>query len=79
MLNKLINFFKSMPVKPYEGSSAEFIDVSNRINEEFNKPKPNLPRIMSLLSMLVALATTEGDSNIIYKHQARFKMILAEL
>ena len=78
MLSKILNFFK-----PYQGSSDTFIEVSKTIKDEFAKQTINLPRIMSLLTVLESLAVTQGDGDIIkrygdiikrYKTQFRTKL-----
>ena len=68
MLSKILNFFK-----PYQGSSETFIDVSNAIEDEFAKQTINLPRIMSLLTVLESLAVTQGDGDIIKRYQTQFR------
>ena len=67
MLSKILNFFK-----PYQGSSDIFIEVSKTIKDEFAKQTINLPRIMSLLTVLESLVVTQGDSDIIKRYQAQF-------
>ena len=68
MLSKILNFFK-----PYQGSSETFIDVSNAIEDEFAKQNVNMPRIMSLLTVLESLAITQGDSDIVMHYQTQFR------
>lgn len=72
MLTKIINFFKSS-IEPYQGSSDTFIEVSKTIKDEFAKQTINLPRIMSLLTVLESLAVTQGDSDIVKRYQAKFR------
>ena len=67
MLSKILNFFE-----PYQGSSDTFIEVSKTIKDEFAKQTINLPRIMSLLTVLESLVVTQGDSDIIKRYQAQF-------
>lgn len=67
MLSKILNFFK-----PYQGSSDTFIEVSKIIKDEFAKQTINLPRIMSLLTVLESLAITKGDGDIVMHYQAQF-------
>ena len=67
MLSKILNFFK-----PYQGSSDIFIEVSKTIKDEFANQTINLPRIMSLLTVLESLVVTQGDSDIIKRYQAQF-------
>lgn len=67
MLSKILNFFK-----PYQGSSDTFIEVSKTIKDEFAKQTINLPRIMSLITVLESLAITQGDGDIIKRYQAQF-------
>ena len=68
MLSKILNFFK-----PYQGSSDTFIEVSKTIKDEFTRETINLPRIMSLLTVLESLAVTQGDGDIIKRYQAQFR------
>ena len=68
MLNKILNFFK-----PYQGSSDTFIEISKTIKDEFAKQNVNMPRIMSLLTVLESLAVTQGDGDIIKRYQTQFK------
>lgn len=68
MLSKILNFFK-----PYQGSSDTFIEVSKTIKDEFAKQTINLPRIMSLLTVLESLAITQGDSDIVMHYQTKFR------
>ena len=68
MLSKILNFFK-----PYQGSSDTFIEVSKTIKDEFTRETINLPRIMSLLTVLESLAITQGDGDIIKRYQAQFR------
>ena len=68
MLSKILNFFK-----PYQGSSDTFIEVSKTIKDEFTRETINLPRIMSLLTVLESLAITQGDGDIIKQYQAQFR------
>lgn len=68
MLSKILNFFK-----PYQGSSDTFIEISKTIKYEFAKQTINLPRIMSLLTVLESLAVTQGDGDIIKRYQAQFR------
>ena len=68
MLSKILNFFK-----PYQGSSDTFIDVSKTIKDEFAKQTINLPRIMSLITVLESLAITKGDGDIVMHYQTQFK------
>ena len=72
MLRKIINFFKSS-LEPYQGSSDTFIEVSKTIKDEFAKQTINLPRIMSLLTVLESLAVTQGDGDIIKRYQDKFR------
>ena len=72
MLRKIINFFKSS-LEPYQGSSDTFIEVSKTIKDEFTRETINLPRIMSLLTVLESLAVTQGDGDIIKRYQTQFK------
>ena len=72
MLSKIINFFKSS-IEQYQGSSDTFIEVSKTIKDEFAKQTINLPRIMSLLTVLESLAVTQGDGDIIKRYQAQFR------
>lgn len=67
MLSKILNFFK-----PYQGSSDTFIEVSKIIKNEFAKQTINLPRIMSLLTVLESLAITKGDGDILMHYQTQF-------
>lgn len=67
MLSKILNFFK-----PYQGSSYTFIEISNAIKDEFAKQTINLPRIMSLLTVMESLAITQGDDDIIMHYQTQF-------
>ena len=68
MLSKILNFFK-----PYQGSSDTFIEISKTIKYEFAKQTINLPRIMSLLTVLESLAVTQGDGDIIKRYQTQFR------
>ena len=68
MLSKILNFFK-----PYQGSSDTFIEVSKTIKDEFTRETINLPRIMSLLTVLESLAITQGDGDIIKQYQTQFR------
>ena len=68
MLSKILNFFK-----PYQGSSETFIEVSKIIKDEFAKQNVNMPRIMSLLTVLESLAVTQGDGDIIKRYQTQFR------
>lgn len=68
MLSKILNFFK-----PYQGSSDTFIEVSKIIKNEFAKQTINLPRIMSLLTVLESLAITQGDCDILMHYQTKFR------
>ena len=68
MISKILNFFE-----PYQGSSDTFIEVSKTIKDEFAKQTINLPRIMSLLTVLESLAVTQGDGDIIKRYQAQFR------
>lgn len=68
MLSKILNFFK-----PYQGSSDTFIEVSKTIKDEFAKQTINLPKIMSLLTVLESLAITQGDSDIVIHYQTQFR------
>ena len=68
MLSKILNFFK-----PYQGSSDTFIEVSKTIKDEFAKQTINLPRIMSLITVLESLAITKGDGDIVMHYQTQFK------
>ena len=68
MLSKILNFFKS-----YQGSSDTFIEVSKTIKDEFAKQTINLPRIMSLITVLESLAITKGDGDIVMHYQTQFK------
>ena len=68
MLSKILNFFK-----PYQGSSDTFIDVSKTIKDEFTRETINMPRIMSLLTVLESLAVTQGDGDIIKRYQTQFR------
>lgn len=68
MLSKILNFFK-----PYQGSSDTFIEVSKTIKDEFAKQTINLPRIMSLLTVLESLAITKGDGDIVMHYQTQFR------
>ena len=72
MLSKIINFFKSS-LEPYQGSSDTFIEISKTIKDEFAKQTINLPRIMSLLTVLESLAVTQGDGDIIKRYQTQFR------
>ena len=72
MLRKIINFFKSS-LEPYQGSSDTFIEVSKTIKDEFTRETINLPRIMSLLTVLESLAVTQGDGDIIKRYQTQFR------
>lgn len=72
MLSKIINFFKSS-IEPYQGSSDTFIEVSKTIKDEFTRETINMPRIMSLLTVLESLAVTQGDGDIIKRYQAQFR------
>lgn len=76
MLIKILNLFNFF-TKPYKGSSDTFVDISNRINDEFKKQKPDLQRIMKLMSILASIATTKGDADIIRDYQARVRTLLA--
>lgn len=67
MLSKILNFFK-----PYQGSSDTFIEVSKTIKDEFAKQTINLPRIMSLITVLESLAITKGDGDIVMHYQTQF-------
>ena len=68
MISKILNFFE-----PYQGSSDTFIEVSKTIKDEFTRETINLPRIMSLLTVLESLAVTQGDGDIIKRYQAQFR------
>ena len=68
MISKILNFFE-----PYQGSSDTFIDVSKTIKDEFTRETINLPRIMSLLTVLESLAITQGDGDIIKRYQDKFR------
>lgn len=68
MLSKILNFFK-----PYQGSSDTFIEVSKTIKDEFAKQTINLPRIMSLITVLESLAITKGDGDIVMHYQTQFR------
>ena len=68
MISKILNFFE-----PYQGSSDTFIEVSKTIKDEFTREAINLPRIMSLLTVLESLAVTQGDGDIIKRYQAQFR------
>ena len=68
MLSKILNFFE-----PYQGSSDTFIEVSKTIKDEFTRETINLPRIMSLLTVLESLAVTQGDGDIIKRYQTQFR------
>ena len=68
MLSKILNFFK-----PYQGSSDTFIEISKTIKDEFAKQTINLPRIMSLLTVLESLAITQGDGDIVMHYQTQFR------
>ena len=72
MLSKIINFFKSS-LEPYQGSSDTFIEVSKTIKDEFTRETINMPRIMSLLTVLESLAVTKGDGDIIKRYQTQFR------
>lgn len=67
MISKILNFFK-----PYQGSSYTFIEISNAIKDEFAKQTINLPKIMSLLTVLESLAITQGDGDIVMHYQTQF-------
>ena len=67
MLSKIFDFFK-----PYQGSSDTFIEVSKTIKDEFAKQTINLPRIMSLITVLESLAATQGDCDIVMHYQTQF-------
>lgn len=75
MLNKILNFFKLLAA-PYQGSSDTFIRTSESIKQEFARANPNLPKIMSLITILESLMVTQGDEEIIKKHQAQFRACL---
>ncbi len=68
MLSKILNFFKS-----YQGSSDTFIEVSKTIKDEFAKQTINLPRIMSLITVLESLVITQGDGDIVMHYQTQFR------
>lgn len=68
MLSKILNF-----IKPYQGSSDTFIEVSKTIKDEFAKQTINLPRIMSLITVLESLAITKGDCDIVMHYQTQFR------
>ena len=68
MISKILNFFK-----PYQGSSDTFIEISKTIKDEFTRETINLPRIMSLLTVLESLAITQGDGDIIKQYQTQFR------
>lgn len=68
MISKILNFFE-----PYQGSSDTFIEVSKTIKDEFTRETINLPRIMSLLTVLESLAVTQGDGDIIKRYQTQFR------
>ena len=68
MLSRILNFFK-----PYQGSSDTFIEVSKTIKDEFAKQTINLPRIMSLLTVLESLVITQGDGDIVMHYQTQFR------
>ena len=68
MLSKILDFFK-----PYQGSSDTFIEVSKTIKDEFTRETINLPRIMSLLTVLESLAITQGDVDIVMHYQTQFR------
>lgn len=72
MLSKILNFFKLLTA-PYQGSSDTFIEVSKTIKDEFTRKTINMPRIMSLLTVLESLAVTQGDGDIIKRYQAQFR------
>ena len=72
MLSKIINFFKSS-LEPYQGSSDTFIEVSKTIKDDFTRETINMPRIMSLLTVLESLAVTQGDGDIIKRYQTQFR------
>ena len=73
MLSKILNFFK-----PYQGSSETFIDVSNIAKKELSKSKPDLQMTAKLISLLQNIAITQGDVDIISKHQKKLNSLLAE-
>ena len=77
MLSKILNFFKSLNI-PYQGSSDMFIDVSNRTRKELSKSKPDLQMTAKLISLLRNIAITQGDVDIISKHQKKLNSLLAE-
>lgn len=68
MLSKILNFFK-----PYQGSSDTFIEISKTIKDEFAKQTINLPRIMSLITVLESLVITQGDGDIVMHYQTQFR------
>ncbi len=68
MLSKILNFFK-----PYQGSSDTFIEISKTIKDEFAKQTINLPRIMSLITVLESLAITQGDCDIVMHYKTQFR------
>lgn len=68
MISKILNFFE-----PYQGSSDTFIEVSKTIKDEFTRETINMPRIMSLLTVLESLAVTQGDGDIIKRYQTQFR------
>lgn len=72
MLTKILNFFKLLTA-PYQGSSDTFIEVSKTIKDEFTRETINMPRIMSLLTVLESLAVTQGDGDIIKRYQTQFR------
>ena len=72
MLIEILNLFKFC-TKPYKGSSDTFIEISKTIKDEFTRETINLPRIMSLLTVLESLAVTQGDGDIIKQYQTQFK------
>ena len=73
MLSKILNFFKH-----YQGSSETFIDVSNIAKKELSKSKPDLQMTAKLISLLQNIAITQGDVDIISKHQKKLNSLLAE-
>ncbi len=77
VVGKILNFFKSLTT-PYQGSSDMFIDVSNRAKKELSKSKPDLQITAKLISLLQNIAITQGDVDIISKHQKKLNSLLAE-
>ena len=77
MLSKILNFFKSLNI-PYQGSSDMFIYVSNKTRKELSKSKPDLQMTAKLISFLQNIAITQGDVDIISKHQKKLNSLLAK-